>query len=97
MKKIRQYLVKKYKLLKSKSLNPYAEELTVFISVKIEILKLYSIFIWLKLNNILKTKNDKIKINTVKKYLLISIKSKLIFVNNSLFINIFFGRLNDNI
>ena len=94
---MRLYLVKKYKLLKSKSSNPYADELTVFISVKIEILKVYSMFIWFKLNNTLKTKKEKTKINTVKKYLLISIKSKLIFVNNNLFINIFLGRLKDRI
>ena len=97
MKKMRLYLVKKYKLLKSKSSNPYVDELTVFISVKIEILKVYSMFIWFKLNNTLKIKNEKIKISTVKKYLLISIKSKLIFVNNNLFINIFLGRLKDRI
>ena len=33
----------------------------MFISVKIEILKVYSIFIWFKLNNTLKIKNEKIK------------------------------------
>ena len=37
------------------------------------------------------------KIIKVKKYLFISLKSKLIFVNISLFIKIFLGLLNDNI
>ncbi len=41
--------------------------------------------------------SDKIKIKIVKKYLLISLKSKLIFVNISLFVNIFFGLLKDKI
>ena len=45
----------------------------------------------------LKINNDKIKIKIVKKYLLISLKSKLIFVNINLFIKIFFGLLNDKI
>ena len=45
----------------------------------------------------IKIKNDKIKINIVKKYLFISLKSKLIFVNINLFIKIFFGLLNDKI
>tara|TARA_Y100000996_G_C22091366_1_gene465903 strand:+ start:224 stop:481 length:258 start_codon:yes stop_codon:yes gene_type:complete len=42
-------------------------------------------------------KRERININIVKKYLLISLKSKLILVNISLFIKIFFGRLNDKI
>ena len=37
------------------------------------------------------------KINIVKKYLFMSFVSKLIFVNNNLFVKIFFGRLNDKI
>ena len=51
----------------------------------------------LKLNKDVKIKRDKIKINIVKKYLFISLKSKLIFVNINLFIKIFFGLLNDKI
>ena len=42
-------------------------------------------------------KKDKIKINTVKKYLFISAKSKLILVKINLFMNIFLGLLNDKI
>ena len=42
-------------------------------------------------------KKDRIKTNTVKKYLFISSKSKLILVKINLFINIFFGLLNDKI
>ena len=51
----------------------------------------------LKLNKDVKKKKDKIKIIIVKKYLFISLKSKLIFVNINLFIKIFFGLLNDKI
>ena len=51
----------------------------------------------LKLNKEVKIKSEKIKINTVKKYLFISLKSKLIFVNINLFIKIFFGLLKDKI
>ena len=51
----------------------------------------------LKLNKDVKIKSDKIKINIVKKYLFISLKSKLILVNINLFIKIFFGLLNDKI
>ena len=41
--------------------------------------------------------NDKININTVKKYLFISLKSKTILVKINLFMNIFFGLLKDRI
>ena len=51
----------------------------------------------LKLNNEVRINNDKIKIIIVKKYLLITLKSKLIFVNISLFMNIFLGLLKDKI
>ena len=51
----------------------------------------------LKLNNEVRINNDKIKINIVKKYLLITLKSKLILVNISLFINMFLGLLKDKI
>ena len=40
---------------------------------------------------------DKTNITIVKKYLLISLKSKLIFVNINLFIKIFLGRLKERI
>ena len=49
------------------------------------------------LNNDVRINKDKIKIIIVKKYLLISLKSKLILVNINLFIKIFFGLLNDKI
>ena len=42
-------------------------------------------------------KKEIIKIKIVKKYLLISLKSKLIFVNINLFIKTFFGLLKDKI
>ena len=42
-------------------------------------------------------KSEIIKIRIVKKYLLISWKSKLIFVKINLFMKIFFGLLNDKI
>ena len=51
----------------------------------------------LNLIKIVKIKSDKIKIKIVKKYLFISLKSKLIFVNINLFIKIFFGLLKDKI
>ena len=97
MKKIRKYLVKKCKLLKSNSLTPYTEEFTVFIRVNIANLKEYSKFILLKLNKDVKTNKEIIKITTVKKYLFISLKSKLILVNINLFIKTFFGLLNERI
>ena len=51
----------------------------------------------LRLKREVNNKNEIININTVKKYLLISSKSKLIFVKNSLFMKIFFGLLKDKI
>tara|TARA_Y100000996_G_C22200785_1_gene511193 strand:+ start:222 stop:431 length:210 start_codon:yes stop_codon:yes gene_type:complete len=69
----------------------------VFIIVKIDNLKEFSKLIWDKLKNIVKTKILKIKIKIDKKYLFISLKSKLIFVKINLFINIFLGLLNDKI
>ena len=50
-----------------------------------------------KLNNDAKKNNDKMNIITDKKYLLISSRLKLILVKISLFINTFFGLLNDKI
>ena len=53
--------------------------------------------ILLKLNNEVKINKEIIKITIVKKYLLISLKSKFIFENISLFIKTFFGLLKDKI
>ena len=50
-----------------------------------------------KLNNEVKINKEIIKIKIVKKYLLISLKSKLILENNSLFIKTFLGLLKDKI
>ena len=97
MNKMKQYLVIKLRLLKSNSSKPKIEEFTVFIKVKIDNLNEFSNSIPLKLNKEVKTISENIKINKVKKYLFISLKSKLILVNISLFIKTFFGRLNDNI
>ena len=51
----------------------------------------------LKVNNEVKIKSEIIKITIVKKYLLISFKSKLIFENTNLFIKTFLGLLKDKI
>ncbi|MDA8778682.1 hypothetical protein N9M87_02615, partial [Candidatus Pelagibacter bacterium] len=51
----------------------------------------------LKLNREVKTNKEIIKIKIVKKYLLISLKSKLILENVNLFIKTFLGRLKDSI
>ena len=97
MNKIRQYFVKKCKLLKSNSAKPYEAELTVFIIVRTDNLKEFSKSTSFKLKSEVKSKKENIKIITVKKYLLISLKSKFIFENISLFINIFLGLLNERI
>ena len=97
MNKIRQYFGKKCKLLKLNSLKPQIEELTVFIKVRIDNLNEFSNSIPFKVNKQVKIKKEKINIKTVKKYLFISLKSKLIFVKINLFIKIFFGLLKDNI
>ena len=94
---MRQYFVKKCKLLKLNSDNPYAEEFTVFIKVKIDNLNDFSKSIPLKPNNEVKIKSEITNIKIVKKYLLISSKSNLIFVKISLFMNMFLGRLKDKI
>ena len=73
------------------------EEFTVFIKVKIDSLNEFSNSIPLKLNNDVKISRERININIVKKYLLISLKSKLILVNINLFIKTFFGLLNERI
>ena len=69
----------------------------MFIRVKIDNLNEFSKLIPLKHNKDTKIINDKIKIIIVKKYLFISLKSKFIFVNISLFVKTFFGLLNDKI
>tara|TARA_Y100000389_G_C17132455_1_gene350901 strand:- start:284 stop:538 length:255 start_codon:yes stop_codon:yes gene_type:complete len=84
-------------LLKLNSVNPYIEEFTVFINVKIDNLKEFSNPIPLKLNREDKITREKIKIKIVKKYLLISLKLKLIFVNINLFIKTLLGLLKDKI
>ena len=57
----------------------------------------FSKFIPAKHKKDIRTKREIINIMIVKKYLLISLKSKFIFVNINLFMNIFFGLLNDKI
>ena len=94
---MRKYLVKKCKFWKSKKGIPYAEELTVFIKVNTANLNEYSNWILDNDKIIVNEKREIIKINIVKKYLFISLLPKLIFENISLFINTFFGLLNDNI
>ena len=73
------------------------DEFTVFIKVKIDNLKEFSKLIPLILSIEVNIKSDIIKIMIVKKYLLISLKSKLILVNINLFIKTFLGLLNDKI
>tara|TARA_B100000900_G_scaffold238084_1_gene202207 strand:- start:105 stop:308 length:204 start_codon:yes stop_codon:yes gene_type:complete len=66
-------------------------------SVNIESLNEFSNSIPFKVSKDERIISDKIKISIVKKYLLISLKSKLIFVNINLLVNMFFGLLKDNI
>ena len=94
---MRIYLVKKFKLWKSNSLIPYAEELTVFIRVKIPNLNEFSKLIPLILKIEINKNKEIIKIIIVKKYLFISLKSKFILEKNNLFIKTFLGLLKDNI
>ena len=60
----------------------------MFIKVKTDSLNEFSKLIPLKLNNEVRIKSEIMKIIIVKKYLLISLKSKLILENNNLFIKI---------
>jgi hypothetical protein len=69
----------------------------VFIKVRIANLKELSKLISFKLNNDVKIKSEIMKIIIVKKFLLISLKSKLILENNNLFIKTFLGLLKDKI
>ena len=77
--------------VKFKSFNPYKLELTVFINVNIPILKEFSNLILNKVNKLTNINKDKIKIITVKKYLLISLESIFTFENSTLFRSICFG------
>ena len=65
----------------------------MFIKVSIASLKEVSKLIPLILNKDVKRKREIIKRTIVKKYLLISLKLKLIFEKINLFMNIFFGLL----
>ena len=69
----------------------------MFIKVKTDNLNELSKSILLKLNNDVRINNEIIKIKIVKKYLLISLKSKLILENINLFIKTFLGLLKDKI
>ena len=71
--------------------------MTVFIIVNTDNLKAFSKSNKLKLKSNVRVNSEITNINIVKKYLLISLKSKLILVKISLFINIFFGLLKDKI
>tara|TARA_B100001057_G_C22845043_1_gene948660 strand:+ start:223 stop:432 length:210 start_codon:yes stop_codon:yes gene_type:complete len=69
----------------------------VFIKVKIDNLNDVSKLIPLIVRKVVKINKDITNITIVKKYLFISLKSKFIFVNINLFINIFLGLLKDRI
>ena len=69
----------------------------MFIKVRMANLKELSKLISDKLNNEVRMNKEIIKIKIVKKYLLISLKSKLILENNNLFIKTFLGLLKDKI
>ena len=69
----------------------------MFINVRMANLKELSKLISDKLNNEVRINKEIIKIKIVKKYLLISLKSKLILENNNLFIKTFLGLLKDKI
>ena len=84
-------------IIKVKSFKPQAEEFTVFIKVRTANLNEFSNEILLRLNKEVKINKEIIKIKIVKKYLLISLKSKLILENINLFIKTFLGRLKDSI
>ena len=71
--------------------------MNVFIIVRIDIFNEFSKFIPLSERSNDRIKSDKINTKIVKKYLFISVKSKLILVKMSLFMKIFFGLLNDKI
>ena len=94
---IRKYLFKKWRFWKSNSAKPYAEELTVFIKVKIDNLNDCSNSIFPNDNIKVKENKDITNIRIVKKYLFISFVSKFILEKISLFIKTFFGLLKERI
>ena len=94
---MRKNLIKKCKLLKSKSGIPYAEEFTVFINVNTANLNDFSNSKSANDKIIVRQKRDITNINTVKKYLFISLVSKFILEKTSLFINTFLGLLKERI
>ena len=69
----------------------------MFIKVNTANLNEYSNWILDKDNRIVKEKREITNINIVKKYLFISFSWTLILEKTNLFINTFFGRLNDKI
>ena len=69
----------------------------MFIKVKIDNLNEFTNVIPLKLSNEVNINRDKMNIIIVKKYLFISSRLKLIFVNINLFIKTFLGLLKDKI
>ena len=69
----------------------------MFIKVKIANLNELTNVIPLKLSNEVNMNKDKINIIIVRKYLFISSRLKLIFVNINLFIKTFLGLLKDKI
>tara|TARA_B100001057_G_scaffold463726_1_gene518203 strand:+ start:145 stop:354 length:210 start_codon:yes stop_codon:yes gene_type:complete len=69
----------------------------VFINVKIDNLKEFSNSIPFKLNKELRINRESTNIKIDKKYLFISLKSKLILENINLFLKILFGLLKDKI
>ena len=81
IKIIRKYLVINCNSRKLKSAKSYIEEFTVFIKVKIDNLNEFSKEISEKVRKEVKKNKDITKIKTVKKYLLISVFSKLISKN----------------
>ena len=94
-------------LPKAKELSPFVDKL-ITLGKKGDLAsrkKAYSILpekkwtskIFDELSDRYKEKREITKINIVKKYLFISFVSKLIFEKANLFINIFFGLLNDKI
>ena len=70
---------------------PYRDEFTVFIKVKIEILKEFSKEIPKKVKKDERNNKEIIKIKTDKKYLFIIILSKLISENSCLLLETFIG------
>ena len=91
MKSIRKYLITNCKFWKLKSSTPYKDELTVFINVKVEILKEFSKEIPKKVKNDERNNKDIMKIKTDKKYLLTINLSRLISENRCLFEEMFIG------